>query len=240
MDRDGEGDLRSLRRGPGHRSGRGADLLLDPLAVPGAAGGRLAAHPARAVPGDLSQHHQHAARRCARHRRRHDRQRAARTPSPTGATPDSCWSWGSSSSLYSASGAMGASMRSLEAINSAKKGRDFLPNLGVRLGLTVLVTLLVLDLVPVGRHRGSPVRLDRRRRWVPPDRQGPGRLPALADRRGGPARRVRDRLRPGAAPHTAKGGPVASLGPARRGGGYRGVVRHFPSLHPLRLPFRFL
>ncbi len=47
-------------------------------------------------------------------------------------------------SLYSASGAMGASMRSLEAINRAKKGRDFLPNLGVRLGLTVLVTLLVL------------------------------------------------------------------------------------------------
>jgi membrane protein len=46
-------------------------------------------------------------------------------------------------SFYSASGAMGASMRSLEAINRAKKGRDFLPNLGVRLGLTVLVTLLV-------------------------------------------------------------------------------------------------
>jgi len=47
-------------------------------------------------------------------------------------------------SLYSASGAMGAAMRSLEAINHAKKGRSFLPNLGVRLGLTVLVTLLVL------------------------------------------------------------------------------------------------
>ena len=47
-------------------------------------------------------------------------------------------------SFYSASGAMGAAMRSLEAINHAKKGRDFLPNLGVRLGLTVLVTVLVL------------------------------------------------------------------------------------------------
>jgi membrane protein len=47
-------------------------------------------------------------------------------------------------SLYSASGAVGASMRSLEAINRAPKGRDFLPNLGVRLGLTVLVTLLVV------------------------------------------------------------------------------------------------
>jgi membrane protein len=47
-------------------------------------------------------------------------------------------------SLYSSSGAMGAAMRSLEAINHAEKGRDFLPNLGVRLGLTVLVTLLVL------------------------------------------------------------------------------------------------
>jgi membrane protein len=47
-------------------------------------------------------------------------------------------------SLYSASGAMGAAVRSLEAINRAKKGRSFLPNLGVRLGLTVLVTLLVL------------------------------------------------------------------------------------------------
>jgi membrane protein len=47
-------------------------------------------------------------------------------------------------SLYSASGAMGAAMRSLESINHAPKGRPFLPNLGVRLGLTVLVTLLVL------------------------------------------------------------------------------------------------
>jgi membrane protein len=47
-------------------------------------------------------------------------------------------------SLYSASGLMGAAMRSLETINRAKKGRDFLPNLGVRLGLTLLVTLLVL------------------------------------------------------------------------------------------------
>jgi membrane protein len=47
-------------------------------------------------------------------------------------------------SLYSASGAMGAAMRSLESINRAPKGRPFLPNLGVRLGLTVLVTLLVL------------------------------------------------------------------------------------------------
>jgi membrane protein len=46
--------------------------------------------------------------------------------------------------FYSASGAMGAAMRSLEAINRAPKGRSFLPNLGVRLGLTVLVTLLVL------------------------------------------------------------------------------------------------
>jgi membrane protein len=46
--------------------------------------------------------------------------------------------------FYSASGAMGAAMRSLEAINHAPKGRDFLPNLGVRLGLTLLVTLLVL------------------------------------------------------------------------------------------------
>jgi membrane protein len=46
--------------------------------------------------------------------------------------------------LYSAAGAMGAAMRSLEAINRAPKGRSFLPNLGVRLGLTLLVTALVL------------------------------------------------------------------------------------------------
>jgi membrane protein len=46
--------------------------------------------------------------------------------------------------LYSASSAIGAAVRSLEAINRAPKGRSFLPNLGVRLGLTVLVTLLVL------------------------------------------------------------------------------------------------
>jgi membrane protein len=35
-------------------------------------------------------------------------------------------------------------MRSLEAINRAEKGRGFLPSLGIRLGLTALVTLLVL------------------------------------------------------------------------------------------------
>jgi len=46
--------------------------------------------------------------------------------------------------LYSASGAMGAAMRSLEAINRASSGRGFLPNLGVRLGLTLVVSLLVL------------------------------------------------------------------------------------------------
>src|SRR5262245_36756740 len=46
--------------------------------------------------------------------------------------------------FYSSSGAMGAAMRALEAINHAKTGRDFLPNLAVRLGLTLLVTLLVL------------------------------------------------------------------------------------------------
>jgi membrane protein len=46
--------------------------------------------------------------------------------------------------VYSASGAMGATMRSLEAINRAEKGRSFLPNLGVRLGLTALVTVLIL------------------------------------------------------------------------------------------------
>jgi membrane protein len=62
-------------------------------------------------------------------------------------------------SLYSASGAMGVAMRSLEAINRAPKGRDFLPNLGVRLGLTVLVTLLVfvsfLSVVIAGPLFGS-------------------------------------------------------------------------------------
>jgi membrane protein len=47
-------------------------------------------------------------------------------------------------SLYSASGAMGAAMRSLEAINRVESARGFLPNLGVRIGLTSLLMLLVL------------------------------------------------------------------------------------------------
>src|SRR5262245_34606090 len=47
-------------------------------------------------------------------------------------------------SLYSASGAIGAAMRSLEAINRVRKGRSFLPNLGVRIGLTVALMLLLL------------------------------------------------------------------------------------------------
>lgn len=46
--------------------------------------------------------------------------------------------------LYSASGAIGAAVRSLEAINRAKAPRKFLPNLGVRLGLTALLAVLVL------------------------------------------------------------------------------------------------
>jgi membrane protein len=46
--------------------------------------------------------------------------------------------------LYSASGAVGAAVRALESINRAKRGRSFLPNLGVRLGLTVLLAILIL------------------------------------------------------------------------------------------------
>jgi membrane protein len=46
--------------------------------------------------------------------------------------------------LYSASGAMGAAMRALESINRTPSGRSFLPNLGVRVGLTALLALLVL------------------------------------------------------------------------------------------------
>ena len=46
--------------------------------------------------------------------------------------------------FYSASGAIGAAMRALEAINRAQRARSFLPNLGVRLGLTALLALLVL------------------------------------------------------------------------------------------------
>lgn len=46
--------------------------------------------------------------------------------------------------FYSASGAIGAAMRSLEAINRVKRSRKFLPNLGVRLGLTALLAVLIL------------------------------------------------------------------------------------------------
>jgi len=47
-------------------------------------------------------------------------------------------------SVYSASSAIGAAMRSLETINRVPHGRSFLPNLGVRVGLTVALMLLVL------------------------------------------------------------------------------------------------
>jgi membrane protein len=46
--------------------------------------------------------------------------------------------------FYSATGATGAAMRALESINRAKRGRDFLSNLGVRIGLTALLAVLVL------------------------------------------------------------------------------------------------
>jgi membrane protein len=47
-------------------------------------------------------------------------------------------------SLYSASSAIGAAMRSLETINRVPSGRSFFPNLGVRVGLTVAMMVLVL------------------------------------------------------------------------------------------------
>ena len=143
-------------------------------------------------------------------------------------------------SLYSASGAMGASMRSLEAINRAKKGRDFLPNLGVRLGLTVLVTLLVLvsflSVVIAGPLFGSIA-----------DAAGfPDVVTGLVGYLRWPI---------GAAALLAAFAIVYALGPRRtprrgdrslrsvlpgRGGRHRAVVRRFPSLHALRLPFRLL
>jgi membrane protein len=46
--------------------------------------------------------------------------------------------------FYSASGAIGAATRALEEINRAKRARSFLPNLGVRLGLTAMLAVLVL------------------------------------------------------------------------------------------------
>ena len=106
-------------------------------------------------------------------------------------------------SFYSASGAMGAAMRSLEAINHAKKGRDFLPNLGVRLGLTVLVTVLVLVSFLSVVIAGPLFGLIADAAGFPAVVKGLVGLPALADRRSVPARRVRDRLRARAAPHAA-------------------------------------
>ena len=47
-------------------------------------------------------------------------------------------------SLYSGSGAMGAAIRSLEAINEVESGRSFFSGMAVRLGLTVAVMLLFL------------------------------------------------------------------------------------------------
>src|SRR3954470_9963602 len=61
--------------------------------------------------------------------------------------------------FFSASSAMGTAMRSLEAINRAEHGRSFFPNLGVWLGLTALVAVLIvvafLSVVVAGPLFGS-------------------------------------------------------------------------------------
>ena len=69
--------------------------------------------------------------------------------------------------IYSASGAMGAAMRALEAINRAEEGRDFLPNLGVRLGLTGARHAAGAGRLPGRGGRRAAVRLHRGRGGVP-------------------------------------------------------------------------
>ena len=142
--------------------------------------------------------------------------------------------------LYSASGAIGAAMRALEAINRAKRGRSFLPNLGVRLGLTVLLALLVLiafmAVVVAGPFFGSIAEAAGFSSVV----AGLRGLPALADRGRGAAARLRGRLRARPAADVAPRRPLPEVRPSWSGGGHGAVVRRFAVLHRLCLPLRLL
>ena len=138
--------------------------------------------------------------------------------------------------FYSASGAIGAAMRSLEAINRVKGSRKFLPNLGVRLGLTGLLAVLILIAFSPSSWP-APVREHRRRgRHVRPRRRA-GRLSALAGGRRGAAHCLRGRLRARPTPHPDPRGPRCAFLPgavtARRSGLrlllFTAYVSHFGS-----------
>ena len=154
------------------------------------------------------------------------------TRSPTGATPACSWSSGSCSRSTPPRGRWARRCASLEAINRAPKGARFPaePRRSPRADRARHAARA--GRVPVGGRRRSALRLDRRRGRISRLRQGAGRLPALADRRGGPARRLRDRLRARAAAHTEARGPLTALGAARGGRRQRRSGSPFPSCSP--------
>ena len=188
------------------------------------------------VPGDLPEHRRHPPRRGARVRR------STRSTAPCGTRSRDRGNAGVLLvvglvlALYSASGAIGAAMRSLEAINRAKRGRSFLPNLGVRLGLTVLLALLVLiaflavvvagplfgSIAEAAGFSGVVAGLVGYLRWPI------GAAALLA--------RLRGRLRARPAADAAPGRPLPALGPSRSGGRHGALVRRFAVSSPPTSP----
>ena len=142
--------------------------------------------------------------------------------------------------FYSASGAMGAAMRALEAINRAPRGPRFPAEPRRPPRADRARHAAGAGRLPGGGGRRAAVRLDRRRGRVSRRRQGPGRLPALADRRGGAAGRLRARLRARAAADTKRGDrslrsvlPGAAVG---TGALVRRLPRSSPSTSPTSAP----
>ena len=95
------------------------------------------------LPRDLPQHHRHPARRRAGNGGGHDRQRPARR-APGQAGAGGLLGLGLIFALITASGAVGAAIRSLEAINGTRKSATFVRSNLTRLWLTLALMVLFL------------------------------------------------------------------------------------------------
>src|SRR3954452_5938934 len=239
MDRRRQGDLQPLRRRPGHRPRRGDDLLLDPLGFSGAARRRLAAHPARQLPRDLPEHRRHPPaggagaggrfdRQCASQLALQPRQRNSRAGDRARARllfGDGSDGSGDERSRVDQSREAGPGLplesRGADRPHRTPRGAgpDRVPGRGCRRAA-------------VRQHRGGGGLLDAD---VDPDR-----LHALADRSGGPAPGVRNRLLPQATPEDSPRRPLAPLGSPGRRCRDPPLVPGLARLHRVRLALRLL
>src|SRR3954447_8401363 len=239
MDRRRQGDLQPLRRRPGHRPRRRHDLLLDPLGLPRAARRRLAAHPARQLPGDLPEHRRHPPAGGAGAGGRFDRQCAPQLAlQPRQRNGRACDRARAGLLLGDRSDGSGDARSRVDQSREAGPGLPLQPRGADRSHRAARGA--GPDRVPGGGRRRAAVRQHRGGGGLLDADVDPDRLHALADRGGGPAPGVRHRLRARAAPDPAPRRPLAPLGYPGRRSRDRPLVPGLPRLHRVRLALRLL